>query len=124
MRDTKVHTALAHRLEVAIKAFVLCEEKTDDIARGIINCPMEGVFRVSAKPFIGSSIYLDELAGVWFSRPPGCGFRVRRGVVFASAGVSGDGFFSFWGFQNLHFLVYWKVQNRKERFQNLRAVCL
>ncbi len=108
MGDAEVHTALAHGFIVAVKAFVLSKEQANHLARGINNCPMEGAGGISAKPFIGGGINLDELS--WMG--------------LAYAGESGNEFFSFGGFQTLHFLVYWKEQNRKYGFQNLRTVSL
>lgn len=70
LRNTKIHAALAHSFQIAIKSFVLGKEKANDLSGGIINGAMEGIFDGASKLFVRRGVNLDQLSGIGFSFPP------------------------------------------------------
>ena len=108
LRDAKICTALPQGFQVTIKAFILCKEEPTICLEASSMAPWRGYFT-------GSPNHSYGIASIWISCP-------GWGSVFG--GGYSAGFFPFWGFQSLHFLVYWKEQNRKGRFRNLLRVYL
>ena len=107
--DAEIRAALTHGFQITVKAFILCQEKSDDLPGSIIDSTMKGVFDISPKPLVRRGIDLDELSGM--------------GLTFAPMCAVSD-FFLFRAFKTSIFLVYWKEQSRKVEFRNLQRVYL
>ena len=87
--DAEIRAALTHGFQITVKAFILCQEKSDDLPGSIIDSTMKGVFDISPKPLVRRGIDLDELSGM--------GLRLRRCVrcrIFFFLGLSKPAFFS------------------------------
>lgn len=106
--DAEIRAALTHGFQITVKAFILCQEKSDDLPGSIIDSTMKGVFDISPKPLVRRGIDLDELSGM--------------GLTFAPMCAVSD--FFFLGLSKPAFLVYWKEQSRKVEFRNLQRVYL
>ena len=62
--DAEIRAALTHGFQITVKAFILCQEKSDDLPGSIIDSTMKGVFDISPKPLVRRGIDLDELSGL------------------------------------------------------------
>ena len=70
--DAEIRAALTHGFQITVKAFILCQEKSDDLPGSIIDSTMKGVFDISPKPLVRRGIDLDELSGMGLTFAPMC----------------------------------------------------
>ena len=62
--DAEIRAALTHGFQINVKAFILCQEQSDDLPGSIIDSTMKGGFDISPNPLVRRGIELDELSGM------------------------------------------------------------
>ena len=85
--DAEIRAALTHGFQITVKAFILCQEKSDDLPGSIIDSTMKGVFDISPKPLVRRGIDLDELSGMGLTFAPMCAvsdFFLFRALLYKS----------------------------------------
>ena len=86
--DAEIRAALTHGFQITVKAFILCQEKSDDLPGSIIDSTMKGVFDISPKLRVRRGIDLDELSGMGLTFAPMCAvsdfflFRAFKTSIF------------------------------------------